>query len=219
MNKHKKVIFWDWNGTLLNDVEICIKAMNIMLQKRGMALLDEKRYKEVFTFPVIDYYSALGFDFEKEPFEIPAIEFIDEYKKLLPATLLFDDVFDILEYFKNSGIKQYILSAMESSALKESIRSRNIYNYFHSINGLEDHYAHGKQHVAEQLMSKEGIMPGEVIMIGDTLHDYEIAQNLGIDLVLVDRGHQSRERLMTTKELVLNNLAELAANELFMKRQ
>ena len=50
------VILWDWNGTLLDDVEVCIESMNSMLSKRKKPLLTREHYKEIFTFPVIDYY-------------------------------------------------------------------------------------------------------------------------------------------------------------------
>ena len=44
MNK-KKLILWDWNGTLLNDIDACVEAMNVMLGKRNMSLLGIERYK------------------------------------------------------------------------------------------------------------------------------------------------------------------------------
>ena len=52
-------IIWDWNGTLLNDVDMCINCMNQLLQPRNIALLDHKKYQEVFTFPVQDYYEKM----------------------------------------------------------------------------------------------------------------------------------------------------------------
>ena len=64
----KNLIIWDWNGTLLSDVDACVKAMNIMLDKRKMGSIDIEFYKEKFTFPVKDYYVALGFDFNKESY-------------------------------------------------------------------------------------------------------------------------------------------------------
>jgi len=76
---HVELILWDWNGTLLNDQTICIDAMNRLLVKRGLPLLTEEKYRRVFTFPVKTYYAQLGFDFAKEPFEIPALEFMEQY--------------------------------------------------------------------------------------------------------------------------------------------
>lgn len=45
-------LVWDWNGTLLNDVGTGAAIMNVMLERRGLPLLTEERYQEIFTFPV-----------------------------------------------------------------------------------------------------------------------------------------------------------------------
>ena len=80
-------IIWDWNGTLLNDVDICVKSMNHLLEKRNLPLLDINRYKTVFGFPVKDYYAKIGFDFTKENFEIPANEYMDWFHFYLPEAI------------------------------------------------------------------------------------------------------------------------------------
>ena len=69
-------VVWDWNGTLFDDVALCIQVMNGMLEKRGLPrLAGPKQYRQVFTFPVEEYYKALGFDFSREPFsQLPAQE-------------------------------------------------------------------------------------------------------------------------------------------------
>ena len=70
-------VIWDWNGTLFDDTPLCVEIMGGMLAKRGLAPLDEGRYREVFTFPVRDYYARLGFDFGRESFADLAVEFHD----------------------------------------------------------------------------------------------------------------------------------------------
>jgi phosphoglycolate phosphatase len=79
--KYKHII-WDWNGTLLDDRNFCIDIMNNVLRRRGMNKMTEAWFLENFCFPVKDYYKKLGFDLEKEPFEISGDEFIDEYALL-----------------------------------------------------------------------------------------------------------------------------------------
>ena len=61
-------IVWDWNGTLLDDRWLTIAVMNRVLARRNMDELTEDRYLQLFTFPVIDYYRRLGFDFENTSF-------------------------------------------------------------------------------------------------------------------------------------------------------
>jgi phosphoglycolate phosphatase len=212
MREKKEIIFWDWNGTLLDDVDVCLQAMNILLKKRNMSLLDKKQYRDVFDFPVKKYYSKVGFDFDSEPFEIPAIEFIDEYKKLLPKSKLFDDVVETLQYFSNLGFFQFIVSAMERNALYDSVISCRIEHFFEDIHGIKDNYANGKLHLFEELIEEKKLETSKILMIGDTIHDFEIAHKLGIDVILVSRGHQSNERLIASGGKVVNSLKNISTD-------
>ena len=49
-------IIWDWNGTLLNDIELCVLTINELLERRNLTLLSVEDYREVFSFPVKNYY-------------------------------------------------------------------------------------------------------------------------------------------------------------------
>ena len=66
LQHHYRTIIWDWNGTLLDDVDISIAATNMLLEERGLPLLDKKRYQEVFDFPVKDYYARIGFGLKRK---------------------------------------------------------------------------------------------------------------------------------------------------------
>src|SRR5210317_111035 len=101
--KISKTIFWDWNGTMLDDIHICIEAMNLMLRERELQLLDEEVYRNVFTFPVRDYYSKIGFDFDIEPFEKPALEFIENYDDMVKEASIFSDTIMALDAFRSRG--------------------------------------------------------------------------------------------------------------------
>ena len=62
-------VVWDWNGTLLDDAEVCLAVMDRMLVRRGLPPIgDMERYREIFTFPVRDYYALAGLDMDAEPF-------------------------------------------------------------------------------------------------------------------------------------------------------
>jgi len=206
---NKKTILWDWNGTLLDDLEICLNGVNQLLADRSLPLLDKQRYQHIFNFPVREYYVKAGFDFSKEPFEIPAEQFMVHYKTLLHEALLFDDVIEVLDCFCNQGFRQYILSAMEQVALEQSIESRGISQFFTSIYGINNNLAYSKIENGRQLIRDYKINPAEAILIGDTIHDAEVAKDIGIDVILVSRGHQSFQRLQSTGLPVIGNLCQL----------
>src|SRR4051812_22587342 len=72
-------VIWDWNGTLLDDAWLCVDVMNELLLQRGLPQITLADYAALFRFPVRDYYTALGFDFEREPFERVGTAFIEGY--------------------------------------------------------------------------------------------------------------------------------------------
>ncbi len=209
--KNGRAIIWDWNGTLLDDVHICINGINGLLKDRQLPLLDETIYKEIFTFPVRDYYERAGFDFDNEPFDIPALQFIDYYRHHIGEAELFPEVIGLLEYFMERGFKQSILSAMENDFLHQSLRDKKIHEYFDYIRGIDDHFAVSKTQEARKLISSMQTDPRHTTIIGDTIHDYEVAKEIGCEVLLVSQGHQSANRLTKLDCHIINSLGDLKA--------
>ncbi len=206
-----KHIIWDWNGTMLNDLDVCILAVNRLLTRRQLPLMTESKYKEIFTFPIRNYYEAAGFDFSVEPFEGPAEEFIVEYKALMQSASLFPDVKESLQHYHRSGVRQYVLSAMEQHALRLALTDHGILDYFDEVMGIADNYAVSKLARGMTLLKNRQLSKNDTVMIGDTLHDVEVANKLGLPVILIGRGHQHVKRLQQTGKPILNDLSELNA--------
>lgn len=210
MNDNKKgIIIWDWNGTLLDDVDICVESMNGLLMKRYLPPLTTLLYKQIFTFPVKDYYKEVGFDFSQESFDEVAVEFIDAYRIKVKQATTFKPVERILKSFKNAGYKQFLISAMEHNFLEETLVANNILQNLEAFSGINDHHANGKLEMAKGFFKKHNIDASKVFFIGDTVHDFEVAESLGVKCVLVANGHQSFERLKETGTTVVNELSDL----------
>lgn len=209
MIDHVGGIIWDWNGTLLNDIHLCVQTINEMLGKRHLPLLSVDGYKDVFSFPVKGYYQKIGFDFEVESFEIPALEFIDRYNQQMNGCDLHLDSLRVLNYFHSIGIRQFVLSAMKQDALDECLNHHQISHYFEHVSGLDNHYATSKIENGHKLISDLKLDAHELVLIGDTVHDFEVASGLGCQCVLVANGHQSKEVLQNTGALVIDQLNEL----------
>jgi phosphoglycolate phosphatase len=209
---HRYTIIWDWNGTLLDDAEICRISINKMLKKRDLPELSLEEYRNVFTFPVMEYYKKVGFDFEKEDWDPVAMEFINLYLSALPECGLTNSATETLETFKQKGFRQAIISAMQHDALLKSVTDLGIFHYFDYIGGIGDHYAHSKVDNARSYFTQAQLDPKKVTLIGDTIHDSEVAAELLCKCVLVATGHQSFNRLTTTGLNVIHNLSEIHSN-------
>lgn len=206
---HEKTIMWDWNGTLLDDAETCMDTMNQMLSRREMPLLNLELYKEVFGFPVIDYYQKIGFDFSRESFENLSVEFIDAYNQALALANLVENAYEVLEFFKNTGKNNIIVSAMKHDMLLQSVKDNGLEGFFSEILGLDNIYAASKSHMALEYVRDNAIRVEDIVFIGDTEHDFEVAREIGCRCILVADGHQSEERLLATGAEVITSLKKL----------
>ena len=139
-------IIWDWNGTLFNDAAWCMKVINKMLTRRGIAPFDDIfSYRDAFCFPVINYYKNAGFDLAKEPFGDLAKEFINLYHADKSGRCkLNDDSIFVLKSMHSAQIAQVILSASEVNNLLSQINEFDISHFFDEILGLSDIYAKSK---------------------------------------------------------------------------
>ena len=202
---------WDWNGTLLDDVEVNVRTVNDMLLKRGLSQLDIATYKEQFCFPVKTFQSLVGFDFELEPFEEVAIEYHSTYKQYENEIKLNEDALFVIDMLYVQGANQYILSAAMQEVLITMLEDFNIADKFNGIYGVSDIHAAGKIERGNQLMKENALDPKKTLIIGDTLHDAEVAEALGINYLLYSGGHNSYE-LLSKNAKVINSLRELTSS-------
>ncbi len=195
-------IIWDFNGTLFDDVEAGILSVNEMLSQRGLPTLEGKDdYRRVFKFPIIDYYKDLGFDFEKEPYEVLAPIWVELYNKYSKESKLQYEARNALEYFKALEIPQVLLSATELNMLRGQTDTLGISGYFEEILGLDNIHAYSKEALAKKW--KEAHPDSNPLVVGDTEHDAAVAKAIGADCFLVSNGHGLWERLSACEGCVV----------------
>lgn len=203
-------VIWDFNGTLIDDLDLVVRTVNTQLAKRGLTSLTADAYRDVFGFPVEDYYRRIGVTFENETIADLSADFFADYAPALTDCPLHDGVLETLQQVEARGLKQFVLSAMEQRMLRSMVSHLNIGHFFEGIYGLAHQKADSKILRAQELSRDFDIDPQSALFVGDTDHDAEVAQALGMSVVLVSTGHQSAARLRETGYPVCESYQELS---------
>lgn len=212
-----KHIMWDWNGTLLDDLQINFEIENTLLSKRNLPEMKSiEDYHRIFTFPIIKFYEKMGFDLEYERFEDIARDYTYEYEKRFHEAEIFEDAESTLRHFNSLGINQLILSMTENKWLFSQVAFHGIDHLFSDILGTGDIYAKSKVAIAKRWMEENGAEGKDVLFVGDTTHDFEVAESIDCDCVLIARGHNPKSSLIKTGAVVLDSIEEL--KEYFKER-
>jgi len=199
----KKHIIWDWNGTLLSDVDYAVATVNNFLQEHDLPLVDVHSYRKVFDFPVSKYYQNLGFDFDKESFESLCHRYVDKYMQGVWELAVFPEMKYVLNELHLEGRMQSILSASDQQSLDKIVAHFNLSPLFTHVYGIADKMAASKVDRGRQLLDLVAISREDTVIVGDTLHDLEVGDALGIDAVLVAHGHQCPTRLFAKHSKVI----------------
>ena len=204
-----KQIIWDWNGTIVNDARLNHESACAVLKKYDLPLVSFDYYRDNLRFPLTPFYGDLGALTEERDFAQIAVDFYDHYSpKFKVEVKLHDGVSAIFDRAAELGVEQSILSARNHQGLLEEVEHFGLSGYFSKVQGATEGEDKGKLSYASAVLS--GHNPKEVVMIGDTIHDYEIADALGINSVLIAKGVNSRKLLEETLAQILDSHTELS---------
>jgi phosphoglycolate phosphatase len=188
-------ILWDWNGTLLDDTQAAFDTLNIMLRKRGAAEITMDFYRDNFAFPVRPFYEAIGVKLEAEDWDALAVEYHDIYaaqpKKLNIETTA------ALSAVAAAGAGQSIISALRQDLLNAAVVDEyglgGFFEYVYGVDNLDGASKFTRAQELVETLRRRG--EDDLTLIGDSLHDKEVADGLGVKCVLCSQGSHAHWRL------------------------
>ena len=204
-------IVFDYNGTLVDDVDLCHELLNKLLKLRNHPTVDKKRYLEIFQFPIQSYYVEAGFRFDngQDEYEPLAKIFTDDYLERYPKECkLFDDVISSLEALRDKEL--IVISATDQAYLEKELKHYGIFDCLSHVVGITGIEIKSKRKEAEAFFAKNPRDMSKVLFVGDTDHDVEVARAVGAKIALITRGHQALPRLLAAKpDFVFSSIEEM----------
>lgn len=201
-------IFWDFNGTIIDDVGNALQCVNDMLERKGRQPITLDDYYTYVETPIIGFYRHILPPDELD-FQDISRQYHSDYARHINETGLAEGAYELLHKLKAMGVHQYIITANILSEAEELIEKFGISACFDKILGAENTLAESKIDRAKAFFRELNINRNDAILIGDTLHDLETANALGIDCVLVSYGHQGRRLLEEHNAFTVNSLKDV----------
>ena len=174
-------------------------------------MVDPLRYRQIFQFPVIKVYQAIGFTPDETSFRAMSVRFMAAYEARKSECQLHPHARELLTGLSAAGLTHSVLSAYERSLLLTTLQDYALSHHFIKTCGGSDIHAGSKEERARIHLHDLAIAPDQVVYVGDTAHDAEAAHAMGVDCVLVAHGHQHRDRLQGLGVRVVDGFAELLA--------
>jgi len=201
-------LVWDWNGTLLNDLEIVVASTNTAFLKAGGKAISADDHRRRFRRPIIEFYSeSLGRELlETEFLEMDQV-FHQSYLDSMLTVTLTQDAVQAMAAWEGT---QSLLSMWFHHELVPAVTRFGL--EFLRVDGLRDPLNgtykadHLRNHLAEL-----GMAADDVVLIGDSVDDADAARAVGAGCVLYSGGFTDEENLRACGVPVARTLLEAVA--------
>ncbi|GAA1903314.1 HAD family hydrolase [Streptantibioticus ferralitis] len=203
-------LVWDWNGTLLDDIETVIEATNASFAEIGLPSITLERYRELYCVPVPRFYERLigRLPTEDEWLVLDAV-FHRHYWALADRCTLAAGAVELLAEGRVAGRTQSLCSLAPHDRLVPLVREHGIERHFVRVDGRVGRSDEGKtEHLIRHLAALDGVEPRRTVVIGDAVDDARAAVAAGAHAVLYTGGSHARSSLEAAGVPVVDSLAE-----------
>jgi phosphoglycolate phosphatase-like HAD superfamily hydrolase len=192
----RRHLVWDWNGTLLDDLEIVVEAVNRSITAFGLSAITEDDYRDHYTRPVRDFYDGLfGRAIEDEEWLRLNTGFHDAYFELAIDVGLAPGADEAMGLLEEAGWSQSLLSMSPQDWLDDIVQRLGLTERFARVDGLSGPTGGLKAAHLDEHLRNLGIPGRWVFVVGDTPDDVAAARHVGATPILFHGGSHHREIL------------------------
>ncbi len=212
----KKLVVFDWNGTLLADTRACMAADNHVLETFGGTPVSLKQYRDTMIIPAINFYVKHGCNREKLVNNSQRLGevFHSFYEPRAAKCRSRKGARALLEWLSKNNIQSIVLSNHTTEGINFQLKRLKINKYISEVianSSLDNSMKkRNKKEKLEQYLLQHNYQPTEAIIIGDSMEETEIGKSLSIESVAISEGYYSTARLKKAiPNFFIHNLLEL----------
>ncbi len=210
MKQYKFVIF-DWDGTLMDSVGRIVASMQAAAKSVQVEMPSDKDVKNIIGLSLV---AALDKLFPTRT-QAQEEQLIAAYKEqyltgCTVPTPLFNYAEELLVNLTKVNKLIAVATGKGRQGLDRVMNESGTTHYFHSSTCADEAKSKPDPEMIQLLLNELSIEPSDAVMIGDTIHDMEMARRAGVDRIGVTFGvHNKQELLPYEPVAIVDSLAEL----------
>ena len=207
-----KLAIFDFDGTLVDSAPGIVDVMRQVVDEYGFPTGILETWQNLVGVPLAKQMEIIlpGADAEYH------LEVADRYRAIYDVQAIeicppFPALFTMLQVLRDEKVTVTIASSKRRHLIDAVLEHHQIDTYFSLVVGASDvtnHKPHPESvhHTVEKLR----FAPRDVVVIGDSTYDLEMAHNAGVDSIGVTTGIHSHEILASTSPRhIVRNLEEV----------
>lgn len=205
------LLVFDWDGTLIDSAGTIVECIQAASRDMGLPVPDRERARHVIGLGLLDSLRHAVPNLPRERYR----DFAEHYRRHFLARedsmALFDGVPQLLAALAGRGHALAVATGKSRAGLDRALAASGLGAHFRASRCADE--TNPKPHPAMllELMRELEVQAQQVLMIGDTSHDLEMARSAGVDAVAVTYGAHPEHALRALEPLAcVPSVAQLA---------
>ncbi|WP_333839311.1 HAD-IA family hydrolase [Pelomicrobium sp.] len=204
------LLVFDWDGTLVDSAAAIVASVQAACRDLGLPEPSEEAARYIIGLGLKEALTALV------P-ELPASrhgELVERYRLHFLARdhdiPLFPGARETVEGLHARGYWLALATGKSRRGLARALGATGLAPYFHASRCADECFSKPHPAMLQELLEEFALAPQRALMIGDTVHDLQMARNAGVPALAVAYGAHPKQALMALEPLgCVESVAEL----------
>ena len=210
MGKRYDLIVFDWDGTVMDSTAVIAGSIQAACRDLGLTIPDDETARHVIG---LGLDQALRYAVPDMP-EAMRPDLVERYRHYFlaqdEAIPLFEGARETIAELRDAGYRLGVATGKSRAGLDRAMESTGMKSYFHATRTADQTFSKPNPAMLFELMDELAVSAGRTLMVGDTTHDVQMAQNAKVDVVAMGHGAHPPEQLQELNPLALmGDFAEL----------
>ncbi len=195
------LIVFDWDGTLVDSTLLIVEALQNACRDVGQPVPDDKAARYVIGLGLGDALKLVAPGLPPERYPELGAFYRRHYLEREADIPLFEGARELLAELNGAGYLLAVATGKSRAGLARSLEHNGLERAFHATRCADEGFPKPHPEMLLHLMDLLGVGPHATLMIGDTTHDLDLAQNAGAACLAVTYGAHPHDDLATRTPL------------------
>lgn len=188
MAKRFDLLVFDWDGTLMDSTAHIAAALQEAFRDLALPVPSTAAARHVIGLGLEDAMMYLNPGLDRGRYEEVANRYRAHFLAGDQGIDLFPAVVAGIPALNQEGYLMAVATGKSRGGLDRSLSVTGLVPYFHASRCADEGFPKPHPEMLQMIMEMLGTKPDRTLMIGDTTHDLQMAQNAGVAAVAVSYG-------------------------------
>ena len=191
---HKKLIIFDWDGTLMDSIGLIVESMHVAAEPHGFFTTD-KQVKDIIGLSLSIGIDILYPSATKAQRAAIQKDYSDYYVANSGRTPFFPETEAMLQSLQQQGKQLAVATGKSRRGLDRIMSASNSDEYFVSTRCADESGSKPDPKMLVEILQETNRQASEAVYIGDSIYDIQMANKIGMTSIAVDYGTAASHEL------------------------